>query len=479
VRWIASRSEALQSDTHARDVASDAELAMSADGRFLALRTRHDVNLGAYISFAAPHVATHGLAMARTGLYDIPCSTIEVTGHLTNTPWTDAYRGAGKPESILLLERLVDEAARCLGMDRAELRRRNLIVPASLPYRTVSGETYDSGDFIFCLERAVERSGWREADRRASAAQARGRHFGIGLSSWLDVTSAGPIDQAWLRLDTHGRFTAGVGSQDTGQGHLAGFSAIIARRLGISVALSDLAQGDSDTASQGGATYGAKTMGVAGAAVAAAADALLDAARHRAAAIFDVSLEMVDYEAGILAVPDTNHRISLTELAAIEDLAGEGSGGGLPTYPNGCHVCAVEIDAGTGKVELVGYTAIDDFGPILDRPALEGQVAGGIAQGLGQALMERVAFDDFGQLLTGSLMDYALPRATDLVPIGLTLCEDCPCTTNPAGAKGSGQSGTIGALAAAMNAINDAIWRAGRKPIDPPATPNRVWTALS
>ena len=479
VRWISSRSEAFCTDTQARDVASVGELALDGDGRFLALRVRHEVDLGAYVSFAAPHASAHGLAMARTGLYTIAASSIEVSGRVSNAPWTDAYRGAGKPESILMLERLVDEAAAVCGIDRLTLRRRNLIRPAQLPYVTPAGERYESGDFLGCLERATEAAGWAQADARAREAKQRGRFYGIGLASWLDVTSAGPTDRAWLRLNRYGVWSAGVGTQDTGQGHLAGFTAIVARHLDVAVSLAPLQQGDSDGAPLGGGTYGAKTMGVAGAAMAQATNDLVDQARFRAAQRLGVGMESVRYMRGIVSVPDTNHALTLAELAEEEDLVGSGEGGGSPTYPNGCHVCEVEIDGDTGLVDVVSYTAVDDYGPILHRAALEGQLRGGIVQGIGQALFERIAFDqDSGQITTGSFMDYCMPRAQHFPPISLYLSEDHPCPTNPIGVKGSGQAGTIGALAATMNAVNDALRRAGADPVDPPATPLMVWRRL-
>lgn len=478
VKWIASRSEAFQSDTQARDVESVGELRLAPDGRFLALQIRHDVDLGAYISFAALHAATHGLAMARTGLYSVQSSTIGVTGRLSHTPWTDAYRGAGKPESILLLERLVDESARELGIDRAELRRRNLIGVEELPYRTISGESYDSGNFRECLETALTASGWSKAEDRAAASLSHGRLYGIGLSCWLDVTMAGPIDEAWVHLDQEGNWRVKVGSQDSGQGHRAGFGAILSERLGIKIDNLAVGQGDSDAAPNGGATYGAKTMGVAGAALALAVDAMLALARSRAAALFGTSLDEILYESGMMLVSGSNHRASLMELAGEEGLSGSGKGGGTSTYPNGCHVCEVEIDPKTGAVEVVAYTAVDDFGPILDRATLEGQIRGGIVQGLGQALYERVVFDADGQILTGSLMDYGMPRAANVPSIHIELIETKPCTTNPVGTKGSGQAGAIGALAAAMNAVNDALWRVGATPIGPPAIPHLVWEAV-
>jgi carbon-monoxide dehydrogenase large subunit len=479
VRWIAARSEALQSDTQGREMRSEAELALDADGRFLGVRVRHQADFGAYVSTYAPHTMTYGPMSVATGLYAIPAADVEMTGRLSTTTWTDAYRGAGKPEGILVLEALVDAAARVSGLDPAEIRRRNLIRSDALPATTPAGETYDSGDFPARLEAAlaeIEASG--SAPRRAAAAR-RGRLFGRGLSCWLDTTSSGPVDTARLTLDADGRTTVTAGSQDTGQGHLAAFGRIVRDRTGLTLA--GLEQGDSDVSPSGGGSYGAKTMAVMGSAVANAADALVALAKARAAERFQVSPEAVRFERGDLSVPGTNQRIELVALAReTGGLTAEASGGGATTYPNGCHVCEVEIDPDTGHVAIVAYVAADDYGTILDRAGLTGQLLGGIAQGLGQAVHERIVFDAAdAQLVTGSLMDYGLPRASDMGAPTLLLSEEHPCRTTPAGTKGVGQAGAIAAPAAILNAINDALTGAGAAPITRlPATPLVVWTAL-
>ena len=391
VRWIASRAEALQSDTQGREMRSHAEMALDADGRFLGVRVRHEADFGAYVSTYAPHTMTYGPTSVATGLYAIPAADVEMTGRLSTTTWTDAYRGAGKPEGIVVLETLVDEAARVSGLDPAEIRRRNLIASAALPAITPAGETYDSGDFPDRLEAALAEIDNGSAPRRAAAAR-RGRLFGRGLSCWLDTTSSGPIDTARLTLDAQGRVTVSAGSQDTGQGHSAAFARIVADRTGL--ALDGVEQGDSHAAPAGGGSYGAKTMAVMGSAVANAADALVALAKARAAERFQVAPEAVRFERGDLSVPGTNRRIELTALAReTGGLMAEARGGGATTYPNGCHVCEVEIDPETGEVTVVAYVAADDYGAILDRAGLAGQLMGGIAQGLGQAVHERIVFD--------------------------------------------------------------------------------------
>ncbi|MDQ0316829.1 xanthine dehydrogenase family protein molybdopterin-binding subunit [Amorphus orientalis] len=480
VTWIATRAESLQTDTQGRELRAHGELALDADGRFLALRVRHEVDLGGYISFFEPHVATYGLSSVATGLYRIDAAEVQVVGRLTNTPWTDAYRGAGKPEAILVLEALVDEAARLTGIDPIELRRRNLIEASALPFRTVAGEVYDSGDFPARLNAALEAAdaaATKETRRRA--AQAKGRLFGRGVALWLDTTSAGPVDLARLVLGPDGHLTATVGSQDTGQRHQAAFSAILSEKT--TLALDTLLQGNSIDSPQGGGTYGAKTMAVAGSAVANAADALLQAARERAAGHFGVDPDSVVFDAGDLFVPGTNNRISLVALVREQgELVVEARGGGSTTYPNGCHLCDVEIDPETGVVDILGYVAADDYGRIIDRTGIVDQLVGGIEQGLGQALHERVDFDPAdAQLLTGSLMDYRLPRAADMGAPTVLLTEAHPCQTTPLGTKGVGQAGAIAASAAILNAVNDALTSAGARPVGPPATPLAVWRSIS
>ncbi|MGX1309502.1 carbon-monoxide dehydrogenase large subunit [Amorphus suaedae] len=480
VRWVASRAEALQSDTQGREMRSEAEMALDADGRFLAVRVRHQADFGAYVSTYAPHTMTYGPTSVATGLYAIPAADVAMTGRLSTTAWTDAYRGAGKPEGILVLEALVDAAARAMDLDPAEIRRRNLIGAAALPHATPAGETYDSGDFPARLEAALAELEASGASARRAAAARRGRLFGRGLSCWLDTTSSGPVDTARLTVDADGRARLAAGSQDTGQGHAAAFARIVGDRLGL--ALAGLDQGDSDTAPDGGGSYGAKTMAVMGSAVANACDALVAAAKGLAAERFQVAPADVRFERGDLAVPGTNHRIELAALArAAGGLGAEAQGGGATTYPNGCHACEVEIDPETGEVAVVAYVAADDYGTVLDRAGLAGQLLGGIAQGLGQAVHERVVFDAAdAQLITGSLMDYGLPRAADMAAPTLLIAGDQPCRTTPLGTKGVGQAGAIAAPAAILNAINDALAGAGAGPITRlPATPLAVWGALS
>jgi carbon-monoxide dehydrogenase large subunit len=479
IGWTISRTDSFLTDTQAREAVSHAEAAVDDDGRILAMRFRHLVDMGAYPGYMAANTATKGMSNPMTGLYDIPAVHFRSTGVLTNTAWTDSYRGAGKPEAVVVLEALMDEVAHVLGESPASVRRRHLVPAARLPFRNPAGVTYDSGDYTARLDEALVLADHAGFGSRRAGAERKGLLRGLGISCWLDITAAGPPERAALRLNDDGNLALSVGSQEGGQHHEAAYAAILRHRLGI--AATRLTPGDSDDRPAGGGTFGAKSIVVAGTAIVAAADALVERARTAAAAHWTMPAEAVQFADGYFFVPKTNRRIGWAELAALSpgiavDVAGQATPNSIP---NGCHVCEVEIDPATGAVEIVAYSAVDDFGAVIDRAGLIGQVAGGIAQGLGQALLENMAVDSAtGQVLSASLMDYAVPRAGDWRPFELRLVEDAPCRTNPLGAKGVGQAGTIGALAAAVNAVNDAMRSAGAEPLNPPASPLRVWAAI-
>lgn len=467
VFWRGTRNEAFQSDTQGRDVLSVAEAALDRDGRVIALRIDHRVDLGAYVSSVAPFTASAGLSCAAAGLYDIGAVHVTTTGVLTTSPWTDAYRGAGKPEAVLVIEQVMDAVARATGRDAAAVRRQHLIAPRQLPFKTAMGETYDSGDFPARLDQASA------AVPRAAPARP-GRLRGIGICCWLDVTANEPVETVRLELLRDGVRLL-TGSQDTGQHHAGAFEAVV-RRF-VPAGNFAMRSGDSAERAMGGGTYGAKTLAVAGAAVEAAARTLRAQAVRRAADLLDCPEDDIAADEHGFRGRATNRTIGWPDLAP---LAAEGTSTPVPpTYPNGCHVCAVELDPDTGAVHIVSYTAVDDFGRCLDPAAVRGQVLGGIAQGIGQALLEEVTFDkDSGQLLTGSLLDYGVPRADSLPAVSLTLVEDHPCRTNPLGVKGCGQAGAIAALGAVMGAVNDALAQAGKPRLDAPATPAKVWRAM-
>ena len=480
VFWAASRNESFQSDTQGRQAISDVDVGLNEQGRIIAFRIDHAVDLGAYISFMAPHTATHGLTSAATGLYGIEAVHVTTAGVVTTTPWTDAYRGAGKPEAVLVIEQTMDAVARSLNEDPADTRRRHLIPRDRLPFVTPGSETYDSGDFPARLQDALSAADIAGFAGRCAAALAQGRVRGLGLCCWLDVTSDGPPEIATLRLDHVHGLSLNVGSHDTGQDHDAGFKAILREVIGLA---DDMVRVPADSSRQpaGGGTYGAKTLVVAGSAVHSAAQALRAAGLRRAAALFGGSEDDVSFEGGVFSSRASNRRLDWDDLVAESPLDGQGVSPSVSaTYPNGCHVCEVEIDPATGEVLIAAYTAVDDFGRCLDHAAVTAQVVGGIAQGIGQALKEEIQFDrETGQLMVGSLMDYGIMHAADMPPVMLHLVEDQPCRTNRLGVKGCGQAGAIAALGAVLGAVNNALAGAGGAPIDAPATPAKLWTALN
>jgi len=491
VKWIAERAEGCLTDSQGRDLQSDAELGLDAEGRFLALKVESHANLGAYLSSFGPFIPTAGGTRALAGPYRTPLIFVSVEARFTNTAPTDAYRGAGRPESAFLLESLVDRAALQLGIDRAELRRRNLIASAAMPYRTAIGLTYDSGDFARTLALATERIGWAEAATRRAEARARGRLLGLGLAMYVEPCAGGRDQRAELRLQPDGTMTALMGSQSTGMGHETAYAQIVAQRLGVPLAGVRVVQGDSDLVSFGRGTSGSRSLAIGGNALASAAERVLDKARAIAAHRLEAAVADVEFVAGRFTVAGTDRRMSLAEVvrASFEPrLLPPGMEPGLDarcdyyaeavTFPNGCHACEVDIDPDTGVTRILRYLVVDDFGHVINPLLVEGQVHGGLAQGIGQALMERAVYEaESGQLLTGSFLDYCLPRADDLPAFEVGRIE-VPCTTNPLGVKGCGEAGCMGAPAAIIGAVRDALAPLGVTDIAMPATPLRVWQAI-
>ena len=490
VKWIGERSESLQSDEHCRDNVTEAELGLDAAGRFVALRVRTVCNLGAYYTAdrnAGPPTNNIGVL---AGTYVIPAIHVETSGILTNTMMTGPYRGAGRPEAAYVVETMVDLAAAELGVDPAELRRRNMIPAAAMPYRTALVYTYDSGDFGRNLEDDLvlaDVEGF-EVRRRASAAQ--GRLRGLGIASTVEASNAGLIEHAEIRFDPTGTVTVAVGTHDHGQGHQTTFRQIIADRLGIDPAHIRFNFGDTDEIAIGTGTFGSRSTVSAGTAMLIAADKIVAKGRRIAAHMMEAAEHDIEFRGGRFAVAGTDRSVDLAAVARAAFVParlppGTEPGlfetgtftGGERTYPNGCHISEVEIDGDTGAIALVRYAAVDDVGRIVNPLLVEGQLHGGIAQGVGQALMENAVYDAAGQLVSGSFMDYAMPRAGDFCPFVLGENE-VPTMTNPLGVKGAGESGTVGALASVMNAINDALRRAGAGYLEMPATPEKVWRAL-
>jgi len=477
VRWAASRGESFLADEHARDVVIHAELGLDAQGRFSALRIRYEVNVGAYMSWrsTAPVNNIGGIS----GVYMIPATAAEVLGVFTNTHPTAPYRGAGRPDATYAIERVIDVAAAEIGMDAAELRRRNLIPSSSMPYRTSFRFEYDCGDFERNLDKALALADYAGfADRRAQAKR-RGMLRGIGIAMPIEMAGGLLSDNARLTANADATVTLRVGSMSVGQGHETGLSRLVAQALGIPIEHVQYEQGDTDLLEVGRGNGGSSALIQGGSALRIAADDLIKHARNAAASRLEAHVDDIEFVQGVLRVRGTDHAVSLGELASDgHTLQGVGMfKPERPTFPNGCHICEVEIDPATGQVFPLQYVSVEDVGRVLNPAFVEGQIHGGVAQGMGQALMEQVCFDGYGQLLTGSFMDYAMPRAEDVPPI-VSANLETPTALNPLGVKGVGEAGTVGALSATMNAVCNALLPQGVHHLDMPATPMRVWQAL-
>ena len=485
VAWMGSREDGFVSDYQARDNVYAAELALDAEANFLGLRVTSTAAIGAYLSpkgQLSPTANTPALA----GVYRFPCISVQVAGVFSHTAPTEVYRGAGRPESVYLVERLVDHAAREIGMDRFELRRRNLLTPAELPFATGLGLRYDSGDFPAMLEHALLRADHAGFPGRAAVARASGRVRGFGCAHYCERVAGSWDEHAWLELSPEGRVTVLVGTMSNGQGHETAYAQLVADQLGLDPEDVDVVQGDTDRIPSGHGTGGSASIPIAGVAMVEASADLVRKALPLAAEALEAAEIDVVFEGGGFRIVGTDRVVGLREVAR---RLGQGaapallSGAGWwkpsgPTFPNGCHVAEVELDPDTGHWELVRYTMIHDFGRVLNPLLLEGQLQGGVAQGVGQAAFERVVHDaESGQVLTGSFMDYQIPRADDLPALTLeTLVTAAP--TNPLGVKGCGEAGAAGGAPAVMNALMDALAGLGVRTLDMPATPERVWQAM-
>jgi len=483
VRWVADRSEHFLADTHGRDNVTAARLALDRHGSFLALDVDLIADMGAYLSCYAPLIPFIGAGMS-PGVYDIPACHVRVRGVFTNTVPVDAYRGAGRPEAAYVIERLVDVAAREIGVAPDELRGRNFI--RVLPYTTATGKIYDSGDFAGHLQRAQERAGWGGFEQRLAQSRAAGRLRGIGIATYVEACGNNGPDAARIRLDEDGGVTVFSGAQSTGQGHATAYAQIVAEHLGLAPDRVRVTQGDTDLVATGTGTGGSSSIPCGGASLAGATEKLAANLKEIAAEALEASAGDLDIVDGTVRVAGTDRTISFVALAGHPRAAT----GALSvehafvpeaaTYPNGTHIAEVEVDPETGDVQILNYVVVDDFGATLNPLLLAGQVHGGSAQGIGQALMESAVYDpDSGQLVSASLMDYALPRAHD-VPSFAFETHNVPCRTNPLGVKGAGEAGAIGSCPAVMNAVLDALWRAFRiRHLDMPATPERLWAAIA
>lgn len=486
VLWIGERNEEFLASVHGRDSIARARLALDASGRFLALEAEVLADMGAYVSTVAPVVTTMAMGSAMGGVYDIPRVAFQTRGVFTNTTPVDAYRGAGKPEANYLIERCIDIAASRLGMDALKLRRKNIV--RHFPHRSAMGLSIEQGSFGRAVERAMEAADGFKSRQRES--RKRGRLRGIGYACFIETARGQPNEVAELRVTEEGHIDIAVGTQSNGQGHETTYAQIAADALGLPPGIFQFRQGDTDDLDTGGGHGGARSMHQGGTAVLMAAEGLVDNARRLAARLLQTSVENVRYGAGMLRVAATGQEISLEEVAlASRETPNDDIPPGLAhkathlcdlyTFPNGCHLAEVEIDPDTGQVSLDRYVIFDDFGRLLDPRLTLGQVHGGVAQGIGQALFELAAYEaDTGQVLTGSLMDYALPRAGDLPSFESTLTEDYPSRANRLGVKGSGQAGAIASPGTIMNAVMNALALVGVTHIDMPATPERVWAAI-
>lgn len=487
VKWTDERSESFLSDSHGRDHEMTVELALDADGAFLALRVTGYGNLGAWLSNATTIPPTLNTVKNIIGVYSTPLIEVSSKCMFTNTTPVGAYRGAGRPEGNYYMERLVETAAREMGIDAVELRRRNHIQPELMPYRAPSGMLYDSGEFPTVMEKALVAADWDGYATRQAESHARGKVRGRGIGHYLEVTADAGNEMGGIRFEAGGTVTIITGTLDYGQGHASAFAQVLSQQLGIPFERIKLLQGDSDELIAGGGTGGSRSMMQSGGAIIAASDLVVGQGKQAAAHFLEAAVADVEFVRGRFNIAGTDLGIHIMDLAERLRVQGELPDDvprtldvshvfkGVPSaFPNGCHVAEVELDPDTGVVEIVKYTTVNDFGVLVNPMLVEGQAHGGIAQGIGQALLESVVYDDDGQMLTGSYMDYGLPRASDLPGLGF-ISHPVPARTNPLGAKGCGEAGCAGSLPAVMNALVDALSTFGITHIDMPATPLRIW----
>jgi len=490
VKWVSERAEAFVCDTQGRDNVTLGEVAIDGDGKVLALRTRNVANMGAYLSTFAPYIPTYAGTGVLASVYGFKAVYANVIGVFTNTVPVDAYRGAGRPESNYLVERLMDQAARELGLDRAEFRRRNMLAPGDLPHATPMGKTYDSGDFPTVLDAALSTIDWAGFPARRAAAKARGLRRGLGMAYYLEATGGDPTERAEIRFAEDGGVDVYVGTQSTGQGHETAYVQLISNRLGIDAERLRVRQGDTDMIPVGGGTGGARSLYSEGQAILLTTDTVIDKGRQAAAEELEAGVSDIVFADGRFTITGTDRGIDILALAASQRRKAAAGEKAITldaaeiaeikshTFPNGCHMAEVEVDPETGTVRLVRYAVTDDVGKAVNPMIVRGQVHGGVTQGFGQAALERTVYDpESGQLLSGSFTDYALPRADDMPDIEVAFIE-VPCATNPLGVKGAGEAGAVGSPPAVINAILDALAEDGVRALDMPATPERVWQAL-
>lgn len=504
VRWTSDRSEAFLTDAHGRDHRTDAELALDGEGRFLALRVKTLANVGAYLTSGATVIPTYYYAPLLAGVYTTPHISCNVVLTFTNTCSVDAYRGAGRPEATYLLERLIDQVARETGRDRIDLRRINFIPTNAFPYRTPVGLTYDYADHGATLDMALDKIDWHGFEGRRAEAAARGMLRGIGVSTYVEIAGGTPskligqlggrggrAESAQVRIHPSGAVTVFSGSHSHGQSHETTFAQIVAQQLGVPIDQVRVVQGDTDQVPFGRGTAASRSLVLGGSAIVKAVDKIVEKGRRIAAHKLEASVEDVQFKDGKFTIAGTDRALPFRDIAraayTLHDFPIETLEPGLDetayyepinwTFPSGCHICEVEVDPATGTVHLLRVVAVDDVGEVINPMVVHGQIHGGLAQGLGQALLEGCVHDEQGQLLTGSFMDYAMPRASDFPPFEVYLL-GTRCEHNPLGAKGCAEVGSVGVPPAVVNAILDALAPLNVRHIDMPATPRRVWEAI-
>jgi carbon-monoxide dehydrogenase large subunit len=505
VKWVATRSECFVSDYQGRGHQTLCELALDAQGHFLALRVDTVANIGAYVSTFGAGIPSAIYSALLAGVYRTPAIAVQSTGVFTNTVPTDAYRGAGRPEACYVLERLADEAARLLGMDRTEIRRRNLVPAEAMPYKTPIGPTYDCGNFPKVFSRLLEVADYKGFAKRQSTASRMRKPRGFGIACYVESSGVAPsrmaaalgarvgfFEAAQIRVQPDGSVQALLGTHNHGQGHATTFAQIISSRLGVPLASVEIIEGDTDQVPYGSGTFGSRSMAVGGSALDHAAVKVIEKAKTIAAHLLEASAGDIAFADGIFAVAGTDRRVTLREVARVAHHPTSYPAGmelglqdsavydpGNFAWSNGAHACELEIDCDTGEIHILGYWCVDDVGTVINPMIVEGQIQGGIAQGFGQAMLEHCFYEpDTGQLLSGSFMDYAVPRARDMPEIISELDESQPCTHNPLGAKGCGEAGSIGAPAAIIGAVLDALRPLGVTDIEMPLTTERVWKAI-
>jgi carbon-monoxide dehydrogenase large subunit len=489
VKWIADRSESFLSDLHGRDHQTRASLALNEDGRVLGLRVDIDATTGAYCGQVGPIIPWFG-AMMSSGCYAIPAGYVAVHMAMTNTVPVDAYRGAGRPEAAYLIERLMDKAANATGLTRDEIRRRNFIRPDQFPYRTFTGTVYDSGEYTRLMDAALERAEWPRFESRRAESARRGKLRGIGLAYYVEICSGLGSEETHIKFEKDGRVSVLIGTQSTGQGHETSYSQMIADGLGVDIDKVDIIQGDSEKVPTGWGTAGSRSMVIGGSALYRTVDSMIEAGRRQASELLEAAAADIEFDGGEFRIAGTDRRVTISEVAAASyENPAEGVAEGLRcneeftpeagTFPNGCHICEIEIDPETGVYEFLRYTVEDDVGTVVNPLILEGQIMGGVAQGLGQACGEHAVYDtDSGQFMTATFMDYAMPRA-DWVPDIDFRYQEVPSPRNPLGIKGAGEAGTVGAAPAFVSAVLDALGPEGVGHIDMPVTPMKIWQALN